>query len=220
MKKYLFFLWGSVVFVCSISAQTQTSVEFEKPDVNDFDFLSDEKFNHDRNAIMLNNVFVKSFIGINLDSVSNSGVVIGIGWPFVVKGVKNHYNTIVVTQNPTDSIVVTQDPHKHPVVINGIEYSRFCNISVDKEIELVTLDEIKEMYFPDAKEPCVFMVNKFFLTNDLQSYKFEKDFILKVELIKSDKFESLKNNSPFSIVRIFTKTRKNLRDLTQIRICC
>ncbi|MDR1121364.1 MAG: hypothetical protein LBM08_10645 [Dysgonamonadaceae bacterium] len=142
-----------------------------------------------------------------MDSISSINF---LTCPFVVKGVKNQQDVIVVTQNETDSIIVTQDPRKHPVVINGVEYTRFFSVSVDKEITFVTLDEIKELYFPDVKEPYIFMVNKSFLTDDLQSYKFDKDFIFKTELVKSGEFENLKSNPPFSILRIFTKTKENL----------
>jgi hypothetical protein len=207
MKKYLFLLCGLFVFTINLSAQKQKNPEYEEPDKNNFDDLSNQYFNHSWNAVMLNNVFVKSVAGINLDSISDFP---WIGCPFVVKGVKNQQDTIVVTHNLTDSIIVTQDPRKHPVVINGVEYTRFFNASVDKAITLITLDEIKELYFPDVKGPYIFMVNKFFLTDDLQSYKFDKDFIFKTELIESSEFEVLKNGPPFSILRIFTKVRKNL----------
>jgi hypothetical protein len=206
MKKYLF-LCGLFVFIISLSAQTRKSTEFTEPDKNDFDDLSNYDFNHDGNALMLNNVFVKSIVCINLDSIQDFE---WIKWPFTVKGLKNQQDTIVVTHNLTDSIIVTQDPRKHPVIINGVEYTRFFNATFDKAITLITLDEIKEMYFPDVKEPYIFMVNKFFLTDDLQSYKFDKDFIFKTELIESSEFEVLKNSPPFSILRIFTKVRKNL----------
>jgi hypothetical protein len=208
MKKYLFLLCGLFVFVISLSGQKQRNPEYEEPDKNDFDYISNQDFNHDRNgAIMLNNVFVKSVVCINLDSISD---FLWIGYPFVVKGVKNQQDTIVVTHNLIDSIIVTQDPHKHPVVINGVEYTRFFNVSVDKAITLITLDEIKELYFPDVKGPYIFMVNKFFISDDLQSYRFDKDFIYLTELVESSEFENLKNSPPFSILRIFTKTRKNL----------
>jgi hypothetical protein len=235
MKKYLFLLCGLFVFVISLSAQKQKRkvstgirndnyikipnglkagdiihAEFEKHDLN---FLSNQDFNPDGNigmfnhAAMLNNMFVKGKVCFNLDSISNINF---LTCPFVVKGMKNQQDTIVVTQSETDSIIVTQDPRKHPVIINGVEYTRFFNVSVDKEITFVTLGEIKELYFPDVKEPYIFMVDKFFLTDDLQSYKFDKDFILKTELIESSEFEVLKNCPPFSILRIFTKVRKNL----------
>jgi hypothetical protein len=195
-----------------MSAQKQ--IEFEKPDQNDMDDISNREFNHSWNAIMLNNVFVKSIVCVNLDSISD---FLWIKWPFVVKGVKNQQGTIVVTQNLADSIIVTQDTREHPVIINGVEYARFFNATVDKEITFVTLDEIKEMYFPDVKGPYIFMVNKYFLTNDLQSYRFDKDFIFHTELIESSEFEYLQSNPPFSILRIFTKTRKNL-SLKTIRL--
>lgn len=198
MKKCFFLLLLLLVFVKS---SAQDAVREENPDKNNFDDLSHEYFNSNPlgNALMLNNVFMKSWIGINLDSIQKEDFN-WISAPFVVRDINCRH----------DSIVVTQDPQTHPVVINGVEYKRFFNATTDREVELVTLDEIKEIYFPGLKDSCIFMVNKFFLTRDIQSYKFEKDFILRVELIKSEEFESLKGFPPFSIIQIFTKTRKNL----------
>ena len=54
--------------------------------------------------------------------------------------------------------------------------------------------------------------------NDLSSYKFDKDFILKVELLKSTDFEEFKHAPLFYIIRIFTKTRENLKHYNVMRL--
>lgn len=201
MKK-IFFIVAASIICATINAQSTS--EKELPDQNDFDFLSDKKFNNEINAALLNkdNVFVKSYIGFNLDSTQVDNGFLILSPPFVIRGINDQQ----------DSIVVTQDPRKNPITINGVEYERFFNISFDKEMELVTLDDIKEQYYPEAKGPCMFMVNKFVLTKDIQSYRFDKDFILSVELLSSSEFEAFKDFPEFSIIRIFTKTRKNIKD--------
>lgn len=199
MKKHLFYLVSFVIFA-NVNAQQPQDNKLELPDRNNFDFLTDQQFNESPNAVLYNHIFIKSFIGINLDSIPN------FDWirpPFVIK------NT-----NDKDSLLVTQDTRQHPITINGVTYNRIFNAFYDeeREIELISLDEIKATYYPEAKDPCMFMVNKFFLTDDLQSYKFDKNYILKVEMLKSTEFENFKNFPNFTILRIFTKTKKNLQD--------
>ena len=129
-------------------------------------------------------------------------------------------STIKGIKTENDSIVVTQkDFHKNPVRINGVDYTRFACTSFGKKVELLSLDDIRKTYFPQmGNTPCMYMVNKFFLMNDLSSYKFDKDFILKVELLKSTDFEEFKHAPLFHIIRIFTKTRENLKHHNVMRI--
>lgn len=203
MKKHLFLFFISLVCFGNVNAQLFQDSKLELPDKNDFDFLTDQRFNDDRNGILYDYIFIKSCIGINLDSIPENNFGPISDPPYTIKGT-----------NGQDTLLVTKVSRQHPVVINGVAYDRIVNTFYGdgREVELVSLDEIKTMYYPEAKDPCMFMVNKFFLTNDLQSYKFDKDFILKVEMLKSTEFENFKNFPDFTILRIFTKTRKNLQD--------
>ena len=90
-----------------------------------------------------------------------------------------------------DSIVVEAAPsEKNPVVINGIPYSDIVNYVQEKEAEWVTLEDIKKLYFPKVTGKCLYMVNKYFITKDWESYRLDKDFILKVEALPSSECEN------------------------------
>lgn len=170
--------------------------------------LSTEDFNKSTIGALVDGVFVKSLIGVNMDSLRTFNVV--SDGPLTIKGIKTENDSIVVTQ---------KDFHKNPVRINGVDYTRFACTSFGKKVELLSLDDIRKTYFPQmGNTPCMYMVNKFFLMNDLSSYKFDKDFILKVELLKSTDFEEFKHAPLFHIIRIFTKTRENLKHHNVMRI--
>lgn len=174
-----------------------------KADQNGFlNELSTKEFNESTIGALVDGVFIKSLVGVNMDSLRTFSIV--ENGPLTIKGVKAENDSLVVTQ---------KDFRKHPVRINGVDYTRFACMSFGKQVEFLSLDDIRKMYFPQLGKdaPCMYMVNKFFLMNDLASYKFDKDFILEVELLKSTDFEGLGQSPLFHVIRIFTKTRENLK---------
>lgn len=178
-------------------------------DQNAFQYeLSTEDFNKSTTGVLVDGYFIKSLIGINLDSLVSCRIV--TDGPLVIKGVKGE----------NDSIMVPQKGSKNSLVnINGIDYTRFVCASFGKKIDFLSLDDIRKTYFPETGEvPCLYMVNKFFLMNDLSSYKIDKDFILSTELLKSTDIEGFKAFQPFYIVRIITKTRDNLKYHNVVRL--
>jgi len=78
-----------------------------------------------------------------------------------------------------------------------------------KKINWVTLDEIRRSYFPEVKGTCVYTVNKFIIPNKEELYKFDADYILRLEKLESHTIEALKDFPPFTIIRVFTKTPHN-----------
>ena len=56
---------------------------------------------------------------------------------------------------------------------------------------------------------CLYMVNKYFITKDWESYRLDKDFILKVEALPSSECEIFEGQSPFTIIRVFTNIISN-----------
>ena len=94
---------------------------------------------------------------------------------------------------------------KEPLIINGVEYKAKTVVSCDKKIKFITLDEIRKQYHPEVSGPVVYMINKFFITKDAESYKLDKEFIEKCDILPSTEFELLKDQKAFSIIRIFTK---------------
>ena len=203
----VFFCWFPSYCVAGI--QLPPSCVDSKTDQNGFlNELSTEDFNKSTIGALVDGVFVKSLIGVNMDSLRTINVV--SDGPLTIKGIKTENDSIVVTQ---------KDFHKNLVRINGVDYTRFACTSLGKKVELLSLDDIRKTYFPQmGNTPCMYMVNKFFLMNDLSSYKFDKDFILKVELLKSTDFEEFKHAPLFHIIRIFTKTRENLKHHNVMRI--
>ena len=100
---------------------------------------------------------------------------------------------------------ISKSTLKEPLIINGVEYKAKTVVSCDRDIEFITLDEICKQYYPEVSGSIVYMINKFFITNDAKSYKLDKGFIKKCELLPSTEFELLKDQNAFSIIRIFTK---------------
>lgn len=203
----VFFCWFPSYCVAGI--QLPPSCVDSKTDQNGFlNELSTEDFNKSTIGALVDGVFVKSLIGVNMDSLRTINVV--SDGPLTIKGIKTENDSIVVTQ---------KDFHKNLVRINGVDYTRFACTSLGKKVELLSLDDIRKTYFPQmGNTPCMYMVNKFFLMNDLSSYKFDKDFILKVELLKSTDFEEFKHAPLFHIIRIFTKTREILKHHNVMRL--
>ncbi len=170
MKKRLFLLLGLVCIGLPIIAQ----------DVNDeLGRYTDLQFNHDKMAVFVNDTFIKSMIGINIE--------------------KN--------ENITD--ISIQKECEEPLVINGVTYNGKTIITCTNEPEFVTLEDIRKQYCPEVTGPVIYMINKFFITNDVESYKIDKDFIQKCEVLPSSEFELFKNQPPFTFIRIFTKTKAN-----------
>jgi len=192
----VFFCWFPSYCVAGI--QLPPTCVDSKTDQNGFlNELSTEDFNKSTIGALVDGVFVKSLIGVNMDSLRTFNVV--SDGPLTIKGIKTENDSIVVTQ---------KDFHKNPVRINGVDYTRFACTSFGKKVELLSLDDIRKTYFPQmGNTPCMYMVNKF-----------DKDFILKVELLKSTDFEEFKHAPLFHIIRIFTKTRENLKHHNVMRI--
>ena len=203
----VFFCWFPSYCVAGI--QLPPTCVDSKTDQNGFlNELSTEDFNKSTIGALVDGVFVKSLIGVNMDSLRTFNVV--SDGPLTIKGIKTENDSIVVTQ---------KDFHKNLVRINGVDYTRFACTSLGKKVELLSLDDILKTYFPQmGNTPCMYMVYKFFLMNDLSSYKFDKDFILKVELLKSTDFEEFKHAPLFHIIRIFTKTREILKHHNVMRL--
>ena len=100
---------------------------------------------------------------------------------------------------------VTKTDLPEPVVINGITYIGKIVVECNKQIEFTTLDEIRKQHFPNVSGDVVYMINTFFVTKDAQSYKLDKNFIDRCELLQSSEFDIFKDKMQFSIIRIFTK---------------
>ena len=138
--------------------------------------LSDLEFTNSKTAIFVNDVFIKSEIGLDLNTTISN---------------------------------ITKEKCKDPLVINGFSYTDKVILLCDKNINLVSLEDVRKEFCPNVKGPCLFMINKFFIAKDVVSYKIDKNFIMKVEVLPSSEIELFKGQVPFTIIRVFTKTENN-----------
>ena len=131
----VFFCWFPSYCVAGI--QLPPTCVDSKTDQNGFlNELSTEDFNKSTIGALVDGVFVKSLIGVNMDSLRTFNVV--SDGPLTIKGIKTENDSIVVTQ---------KDFHKNPVRINGVDYTRFACTSFGKKVELLSLDDIRKTYF-------------------------------------------------------------------------
>lgn len=171
---------------------------------NSFHWLYDSDFNNFGIAFAVNGEFVKNPIGIDLSTLMLKKDV-GISMnPVVLRGIDGTDNFIVV------------DPKKlkeKPLVINGVEYKKgFINLSSSEvKLDLVSLDSLRNEFYPDLKTPCLYMINERIVFNDSKSYRIDRGYVLATELVSSSEIEDLKGVSPFNVVRIYTKTKENIR---------
>lgn len=167
-----------------------------------FDEFFDKDFNSVEIGHMVNGVFVKSYAGVNLDSLcSRDDFRIDIRPSFAI-----------LTDNDTVKLphIATKNA---PVLINGAGYTGIFNFTAsDVELDFASFDDIKSERYPEVLGPCVYMLNKHLVFDDVESYRIDRNFILDTELISSKQFEALKNVPEFSIIRIYTKTERNMQD--------
>lgn len=169
MKKKLFLIFMVLFSNLSIFGQ----------DANDeLGRLSDVGFNHSEQAVYLNDKFVKSEIGCDLEKY----------------GVTN----------------VSKQECETPLVINGVTYKRTLKITCSKPpTAFIGLQDVRKKYFPKVKGRVVFMVNKFFITNDEGSYKLDENYISHCEALSSEAFADKEGLGSFTIIRVFMKTKAN-----------
>ena len=131
----VFFCW--LPSYCVAGIQLPPTCVDSNTDQNGFlNELSTEDFNKSTIGGLVDGVFVKSLIGVNMDSLRTFNVV--SDGPLTIKGIKTENDSIVVTQ---------KDFHKNPVRINGVDYTRFACTSLGKKVELLSLDDIRKTYF-------------------------------------------------------------------------
>ncbi len=92
-----------------------------------------------------------------------------------------------------------------PLVINGVTYKGKIVVKCNEPIEFVTLEDVRKQYFPNLSGDVIYMINKFFVTEDVKSFKLDKNFIDRCEILRSSDFEIFRDNEHFSIIRVFTK---------------
>ena len=100
---------------------------------------------------------------------------------------------------------------EEPIKVNGIEYGGITVASCEKEIHFTTFKDIQKTNYPDITGPVIFMIDNYFIMNDIDSYKLDADYIAKCELLSSSNFDDFKDKKTFSIIRVFTKRDQSSR---------
>ena len=174
---------------------------------------SDIGFNEFRGSLCLldQQVVGPYMIGIDMNATEYKR----LDPPFMIRGIgPNRDSLLFDSKNLLD--------HDKPYLINGKRYDSFSSrISTKGPVRLVTLEEVRRKYFPEVKGNCIYMINKFFILNDVELYKLDEDFIYTIEKLTSEDIASVtdipflkknlkKKKSPkFTVIRIFTKTPQN-----------
>lgn len=101
---------------------------------------------------------------------------------------------------------------KNPFTINGQTYKSLCRITTKAPIKLMTLEEVRKKYCPEAKGSFLYMIDYFVILAETEHLKVDADFIDRVDIIPSSEVRSLKpgKDAAFSIVRLFTKNPKKI----------
>ena len=200
LSLYSFYVQGQNIDKSSIKDLVVVD-GFNITDRNWMEFVSDSKFSERHYAILMNNnEFIKSDIGINKDSIDNESASIVINYPIIIRNINDNHDSIIVRERPS---------FKKPVIINGHKYYGFLKVYSKSKMQLVTMADIKRLYALDGTIPCIFMINGITLIKDILSYKIDKKFILRVDIVKSKEIESLSNIDDFYIIKIYTKTDDN-----------
>ncbi len=145
---------------------------------------SEDTVNHCSKAFAVNSHYVKSFIGINLDSL---------------KRMPEGAYHIDVKEAPADSFFV----------FNGIQYKTYVNIvSNQYQPELISLNYIKSIYAKDiSADKCLFMINDVLITKDLNSFKIDKDYIHSVVVFPNRELQRIDGGTlNVYLILIYTKT--------------
>ncbi len=111
------------------------------------------------------------------------------------------------------------DIKKDSITIDGKPYGGSIYITLKEgRGEYYTLDELKKRFVKEnLSQPILYMINNEFIKEEVQSYKIQKDYILKVNCIQSKEFEGFADTN-FTIVQILTKTNENLSEAKKVRI--
>ncbi|MCM1511483.1 MAG: hypothetical protein NC116_12320 [Clostridium sp.] len=139
---------------------------------------SDTEFNNSKTACYVNGIFVKSPIGVNTNKKAE-----GVKDAYIKKGLP-------------------------PFTVNGVTYINRLDVTYEGTPELISLADVRELYCPNIKGTVVYMIDNYFITKDVNSYKLDKNFIDRCEELKSSDIEALNGQNDFTVIRVFTQRHK------------
>lgn len=108
---------------------------------------------------------------------------------------------------------------KNDTIINNHHYSgQIYVISKNpKKYNFISLDQVKSEFTKIKTNDVIYMVNGEFIKDNIETFKIDRNYILKVEVTNSNAFYNLRNSdTKFDIINILGKTKENLDNKNQI----
>lgn len=108
---------------------------------------------------------------------------------------------------------------KKDTTINGVLYRGQINITSKnpKKYDFISLEQIKSEFTKIKSNDVIYMVNRAFITDNIETFKLDRNYILEVEVTNSEEFYNLrKSNAKFDIINILGKTKENLENKNKI----
>jgi hypothetical protein len=125
-------------------------------------------------------------------------------------------NTIeYVDPNEIESINVV----KKDTTVNGVLYRGQINITSKnpKKYNFISLEQIKSEFTKIKSNDVIYMVNRAFIKDNIDTFKLDRNYILEVEVTNSESFYNLrKSDTKFDIINILGKTKENLDNKNKI----
>ena len=114
-----------------------------------------------------------------------------------------------IDQNELESVNVI----KKDTTINGaVYYGQLYIISKNpKKYNFITLEQIKSEFTKIKSNDVIYMVNGSLIKDNIETFKLDRNYILKVEVTNSEAFYNFrKSDTKFDIINILGKTKENL----------
>ena len=220
MKRILSIVCLALLIPILLSAQTPFQIWAQKqlpPEIHEtidkkdknheYEYIDDYGFNDkewwykcysiDGEYIGPNPIGIDRYAVETIDSVTHGK---SADVPFMVRGIGPKRDSMWVDMN--------LEKKKYKIAGHKIWYIQNFR-SLKGKVKLLTLDEVRQKYAPKVKGPVVYMINKFFIMQDVELYKIDKDFIFEVQMVNSKDIEALKKMKKFTIIRIYTRTHHN-----------
>jgi hypothetical protein len=102
---------------------------------------------------------------------------------------------------------------KNDTVINYISYvgQIYITSKKPKKYAFISLEQVKSQFTKIKNNDVIYMINGVFIKDKDNTFKIDKNYLLKVEITNSNEFYNLRNNTPqFNIINILMKNKENV----------
>ena len=110
---------------------------------------------------------------------------------------------------------------KKDTTINGVIYRGqiYITSKVTKKYNFISLKQIKSEFTKIKSNDVIFMINGTFIKDEIETFKLDRNYILKIEVTNSEAFYNFrKSDTKFDIINILGKTKENLENKNKILI--